>query len=391
MNNDRNKQKPKPSTKPPTKGKSSRKAKNTQKKVRELSNQIVGLKRHETKSKDSAHGMDFIARAGATYGLGAVDFWSWSKLLSKPFTSQLVKCPVNFNPVPSVSTFCASTVSTFDLPVDAGVSREVIFFPGHSDESTSDPMDGEAYHSKRQQFINGGFTVGPVEATGSGYGTCIAVSGNLVMNQLPSASTAIGYTSILWDNPLPMTANYTAGHLRWKCIAIGIRWKNCSPALKKGGIVRSVQPSIAYVPAVSPGGPGWAGYDRFKTYREYKTLDGEMSWIPRIEDLSFWHVTNSTGTSSDNAGVRLLFTSPTGEGNDQQYQLEALYCWELSGSSVQALSTSAVHTSSLRNPTEDGITAMANSQSTADKAAEIFGTAVNVASKITNMIAKHGS
>lgn len=370
------------------------KAKSKTKSVRKAQDATANVKaaheKHETKLLESSRAMTMVKTGGPTYGLGAIDFKAWARLLANPFKAPLCKCPVNFNPVPTVSTFVATTVCTLDLPVDAGASREVIIFPGHSDEAAADPMDGEAYHSLYQRFINGDFGIGPVQVP-PGYGVGVATSGNLTAATLPSANTLTGYTAVRWDNELPMTATYSAGHFRWKCIAIGVRWKNVNPELTRGGLVRSVQPSIAYVPANSPAGPGWLGYDRFKTFRQYSNLDGEISWIPRIEDLSFWHSTNVATTGSDNAGIRLLFTAPSGAENAQSYTLEVMCCWELAGSSVEPLATAAVHTSSLRNVTEDGINAMANGTSTAARALEVFGQAAAVATKVMALLPKGGA
>lgn len=309
--------------------------------------------------------MKVLKVSGSSYGLQSVSFSDWVQMLAKPFTTQLVKCPVNFNPVPTLLTMPAVTVSTGTFSVEKNRSREVVLFPGHSEESSNDPMDGEAYHSIFSNIGGNNHVFGPVNVS-IGQGTCMAISPNDSMAELPKPSLG-AYTPAFWDNPLPFTTSTNdPGHLRWKLVAMGFRWKNINTALNRGGSVKTVQPPIAFCPTlVSSGGPGWGGYDRFPTYRLEISLDDQISWIPRIEDLSFWHVGTQNYDSNSNGGVRILFTAPDIE---QNYEYELICKWEIGGTSVATISTAAELISSHKDTAEDMVTHLANTSHTAASA-----------------------
>lgn len=304
----------------------------------------------------------YLKRGGSTYGLSNVNFMAWVRQLANPFRTEVVKCPVNFNPVPTVLTMPAVTVSTGSFVVDKGASREIVLMPGHTEEASVDPMDGEAYHAAIQTTNAGDRSIGPVD-TNLGAGCGMLMSLNRPQDQLPESGST--YAPVGWDNPLPFQGvAYDAGHLRWKLTAMGFKWKNNTSQLARGGNVKSVQPPIAFTPPNSgAGGPGWAGYDRFPSYNLYKGLDDQVSWIPRIEDLSFWHLGSGTTISTSNGGIRVLFTAPS--DNSQSYEYELICKWEIGGSSIATLSSAAELVSSHRDVAEDFIGHLANTSHTA--------------------------
>lgn len=292
----------------------------------------------------------------------------WAGLLSNPFVGvNSVKCPLNFNPAPSLLSQRITLVDAHsDVKVTAAYCRQLVIWPGHNILSAPavavgsaqlggtglaylGDMDEVAFHARFQTISGSIFAVGPMNSPGGALTTRVAVSSHL------SADSGIGIGGVIttstagvasgWDNPLPFTADPTVqGHSRWKLIAMGIRIRNKTPVQGRGGSIVTVQPANVINMAAYT---AQSEFDRDPSFRIWGdgTDEVSISWIPRTRDLSYWHMTIATNTSigTDNTstaleGPAIVVWLNAATTADQYYSWELFGHYELSGNYVQVFS-----------------------------------------------------
>lgn len=322
---------------------------------------------------------------------------AWLHLLAKPLTAPKAFCPVNYNIVDSPMVMAFTTTCQPVCEVPAGKAREIIFFPGHCSESQKEQMDAEAYHQP-PIAINGAelWHVGPVRTNLAGNVTkpfCVAMSpaaGNNVTGVDLPLTTSSTYVPVPWTNASAMLASPKSGHMRWKCIAMGISWRNTTEGLYKGGSVRTVQPPVEYQPdQVSD--IGWMTYDRFRSFRLNEGLDGRLAWIPRKEDLAFWHtkineLSNEHTDATSSAGVRIFIEG--GTTTAQKYEFDVVYHWALAGSSIADSCTQATTSTSFTPYVGDTLNKLANGPADATEAPTILSDIADAAVNGARYLAK---
>jgi len=290
----------------------------------------------------------------------------WAQGLEQPFTGSPQRCPFNFNPTPSYLSFVATTVAGrfgFDS-VATNSAHQWVFWPGHgvlnsnyaSDaaatvENVVYDFDEVAYHAPF--FKAGGdplaVAVGPVtyvDVTGAAHNPCGSViSTGLALNSAQNDLSGGASTSVGWNTPLPMTGDVRLeGHLRYKMLSMGVKFINTTPELSRGGSFVSFQP-VTVCDILTPQSKN-AVHPSFK---DWGPEGCSISWIPRLRDLSYWHpsagavLTSGVATgpivtnTATGAGIVVFINNPT--GGVQNYDVEIVAHWEISGYSVQSLSS----------------------------------------------------
>lgn len=316
----------------------------------------------------------------------------WADALAAPFDSQGAICPVNFNPAPSLmNTTIRMTHTGLNITVPATFTTQMTLFPGHGkppnqlQSNTGNivaTMDGVAYHSgEYTNLVNGtpNCHVGPCSTSSSGgvpfKGFCV------LYNRLAAGlctNGAAGQAFIGdWDTPAPFGSAFV-GHLRWQLVSCGVRIYNTTPQLNRGGNVVTVQ---------LVNGNGFSAQDstpatnqsQLETNPSFKVHgdcgDGmEISWIPRLQDLAYWHSVvrgipsdpNTNVSDYAGAGMGIFLNNPTAV--DQTYVIQTVFNFMLAGQSLQSISTPSVVEPILRAPVEQTVVHLANTSSTAKTA-----------------------
>jgi len=366
----------------------------------------------------------------------------WLKLLQDPFNAETVRCPVNYNPVPSwKSTLARTTVTGLSIPVPSGRTVQFSLFPGHAAPIESvnmiaigpypTSMDGVAYHSLWQsgRALDGttlvAAPVGPINVTTSVVtatppraptnASCVFVNGYLGSG-IPTgtyATTTDDAIALGWDLQLPYTTtsdgqNFMGRHARWKMVAMGIKFRNITPELSRGGNVVTVIPNNSSLPEASAadspdlGIPvnSQAAWEVYPSFTDHGCPDKtiEVSFVPQAQDLAFWHVGEklalAEGYQSDFSniyinhsiqGMQVFFNAPQSSSGslDQTYAVEIVYHWELAGTLFAAVSQPTIHQPADRNVIEPALGAHLN---TAMSAKGILSTATSVARAISPFV-----
>lgn len=295
---------------------------------------------------------------------------SYLAMLSRPFDSAPVKGPVNYNPVPSFMTSTATTTYTATLPV-AVSSCVQLCLSAHGRHSENDAMDGVSYHGVLQ-FVNGvDYTIGPVATTGPK--TPIAgffVSG-LSLGSAASVSSGATASPIFWDTALPYSGVLDdAEHTRWKLLSMGVRLQNVTNVEQRSGDVTSVQPSNS---AVLASQAAWAKYPTFDVSQRANTGTLELSWIPRAQDMAFWHsVASATDSSTSGAyGAIMIWLNNSSSVATQVYRVELVFHWELAGDNLVSIATPSILQPNDKSVIEPTLEVLKFTSGTAAKAQDI--------------------
>lgn len=290
---------------------------------------------------------------------------SYFSSLAKPW-EEPVKCPVNFNPVPSYLTSLARITSSANLSIAVSSCTQIDLFPGHG--AAGDEMDGVAYHTHPQNINGTLYVMGPV-----GDGTRAAAVGVVTTGLSQTAATAVsnGATSsaLVPNVALPYTASDAdPGHTRWKLVSMGIRLENITPLNVRGGLVRWVQPSSEFT-AVTV-----AAHEVFETYNESaKANTGtlEITWIPRPSDVAFWHSNSALNFSSlVGAGLRLWLSNPDGT-NLQTYRIFVVQNFEMAGSNLESIASRSLIQPADQNVLSTTLSVLRTAESTAAAAPRV--------------------
>lgn len=344
----------------------------------------------------------------------------WANAIARPFENRGAICPVNFNPTPSLMmTTATTTFNNMSSAVAANSTNQWIFYPGHgpivpstapgTDFSISTSMDGTAYHAVGMVGVNGGTHahVGPINLVTQG-GTSITAGCGFLTPGLAvggcSNSTTGSYVA-QWDEGLPYV--YGGGgqlqegaHMRWQCVSAAVRIVNQTPEISRGGNVTSVQ-FVNTAGVVRSTGEDATLQGHLEHNPSFKLLGicddvTEVVWIPRVNDLAYWHsiVPPSNVSTSKNAltqkhsgaGFAIFFNNPT--DSVQTYAIQVIYNWMLAGNYLAAVSSPAAAEPILRSPVEQTIVHLQNSSSTAAHAPIVAAAATTSANESEGMMSK---
>lgn len=281
---------------------------------------------------------------------------NYVRLLARPFDAEPARCPVNYNPVPSIGILPAITTHSGAYSVAAGTTSQFCLFTGGT---RSLSMDGPSYHSAVLARTASGINFAPAPVLSSGGTECgagIETVGLTVGAVAHLCNTANDY-GVFWDRALPFQGNSTIGgeHLRWKCVAVGVRIENETPVSLRGGDVTSAMPNSHISPAEFATQNKFNQFGTFRVHTEANRGMLEISWIPRPEFLAFWHsITSTSITSMENASIFVWLNNPT--ANVQNYRVQMIYHWEFAGVHVQSMSQPAILQPQDRNVLEPTFT-----------------------------------
>jgi hypothetical protein len=278
--------------------------------------------------------------------------------LEHPERALMIKVPLQINNVYSSNTITARTMCVKSVSVTGGGSVELGFWPGHTayadSASEEGPLDLQSAHSCVQQLTDAvatsaqNYTVGPM-----GNGVHNPILGYYTLGAGMTQATAVGATDFATTNaagftcrpflptPLPYTAALSdAGHTRWRLVSLSVNMVNKTPEINRGGLVSSVQTSNHFAPTAAALG----NRSDFQNFDSYMVHDNDkhvrITWVPRPEDLSFWHDLAITTPTSAVVGIRVWLDAPA--GFDQTWEVSIHANWEIAGSVYRAIATPAI-------------------------------------------------
>lgn len=322
---------------------------------------------------------------------------SWTRSLARPFEVSGVFCPVNYNPAPSFIQSTARTTSTnLNLLVTANTTTSILLWPGHAPPPThasssvgaGDSLDAVSYHAN-DVFVGAQtpattYVVGPMNKHDN-VGDKTAIIGVVTTGSTFGNTTgniAGGTSTIMpWDVPLPYTTNSVlsggGGHSRWQLVSMGVRIHNMTPELYRGGSVISVQPNNSMT--VSSLSVSQSTFTNYPTFHDWGVGDGkgvEISWIPRAQDLAFWHGFEAVATGgypdADMQGpaIMIFLNAPSG-ASAQVYTYEVVCNWQLAGTYLNAVGGPAAHYPELKPTVEKTVSVMLNTSPSATHAPRV--------------------
>lgn len=297
--------------------------------------------------------------------------------LENPFDAMGVRCPINYNPAPSfIQTSARTTVTYTGYSVANNQSRTFNIYPGHMEmaqgtgfaTSLNGSLDPQAFHHPAFRITNDGATnphiIGPIAGSYTNVNamTTRPCIGTVIGNAAGTYSYAFNNASILnpatmdYDAPLPYTYSGTNGHVRWQLVSLGLRLRNVTPELNRGGSVVTVVPNTDLS---TPTGSitSLAIYPTFRDHGDGS--DGVyVKWIPRGSDLAFWHdvCAQSVGVplvaDADSNNVGLMVVLNNTSGYSQAYDIEVVCNWQLAGNLINTIGAPTTHLPALKNVVE---------------------------------------
>lgn len=295
--------------------------------------------------------------------MSSSEFAYWLKSLEYPSRYPEPICPVGFNPVPSLFKTTARTYKTMlSFSVAAGTQTNIFLYPGHGTnrflfsgtpgggDVVPSPMDGVSYHGNFQSINSVLYSVGPFQVYSgvTPIGGCMQA--NAAVGSIASGSTDLAsYSPLGYDKPLPYSTasnNDTAahgGHARWQQTSARIKVVNTTPVQSRGGSVITVMPMNGGQIADSAGAVAqMASNPSFFDHGPSMKADGEgVSWLPRPQDIAFWHALTGNNVKPNNtlAGVGLCCFISAPAVSAQTYDIQIDWNWMLSGDFLQGIST----------------------------------------------------
>lgn len=346
---------------------------------------------------------------------------AYGEALANPFANTAPICPVNFNPAPSMMvTTARMTHTNLSVLVPHGTSLQYTFYPGHS-EAISDQqassftdakvystMDAQAFHCKGSVAwgtVPSYATIGPVAthpAGGAHYAPCAGFVQPTTLDTYSRETALPNVTPLYYDVPLPYEETGTigdqlSGHARHQLVSMGVRIFNTTPVLSRGGNVVTVQFATPAGLLRQTAGPMEQKFleiePSFKVHGDGG--DGiEVSWIPRVQDLAYWHgvrggnLGNQNSVQSQHGSAAMCVFLNNSAPADQAYSIQVVFNWMLSGQYYQSVSAPAIVEPILRPQVEQGIIHMQNNVSTASVAPMVFKAASATVAEAGSMASK---
>lgn len=304
----------------------------------------------------------------------------WFAALAKPFEAPMgITCPVNYNPAPSfIQTTARTTYTNLSFQVAAGTTAQMVIFGGHGKVATAgigdvSPMDPVAFHHPPQQISspgNPGFDIvslSPIDQSSPArFGAIGAITTGLAAGAMTNSTTSASAVAMYQDVSMPYSSSSEVGHCRWQLVAMGLRARNNTPELSRGGTIITVQPNTQNVTAFG----AQADLDQYPTFRDHGVGDGpgvEVAWIPKPQDMAMWHTIDASGypagTELDGAAILAFFNAPA--GNAQTYSYEVVCHWQLAGRLIQSIGRTVPHQPSTQAVVEPTLAHVINSSHTA--------------------------
>jgi hypothetical protein len=322
-------------------------------------------------------------------GLVGSPYHQYLSTLARPFDVSDVFCPVSYNPAPSfIQTRARTTRTELSLGVAVNTTTQLTIFPGHvpivegstaatvAAAGTVSALDPSSFHQSKLLVNATNYSVGPMSTTLS-TGTYAPVIGTKTTAIGPGlsyySSAAVATASgLTYDVALPYTANEALGHSRWQLVSMGIRVQNITNDLYRGGTVVTVQPNIEYQWADND---AQSTFEKFPTFHDWGRCAGvELSWIPRTQDMAFWHTVETPTSGSHRQNLRgpaILVWLNAPADYAQTYSYEIVCNWQLAGSYLNTVGGPAEHYPSLKAPIEQTASALINSSPTAHPAVQL--------------------
>lgn len=337
------------------------------------------------------------------------DLANYLRTLSDPWRDMRVFCPVNYNPVPSfVTQYARTTFQLISKTINGGTATNLVLYPGHAglanqqvsnvagaqSMNVSD-FDEVAYHAYLSNFLGANRVVGPA--------TTITIAGNTMVptiggwiDGLPAAgvtNASSGMQPLTYDQTLPYTLSTgIPGHGRWKLTSMGVRIINTTPVQFRGGSIISYQP-INNVPQAAG---TITQYARLPTYKDWGPDKAEITWIPRMRDCAFWHLSSqqlvATGNDIANAelipGISVSITAPNGA--NQTYDVVGVCNWELAGDLFASVGSKGTHRPELKSVVERVHAELVNTRATAREALTVGAQAFHAVRQGLGVVARVG-
>jgi hypothetical protein len=246
------------------------------------------------------------------------------------------KVPLNPMNVPTNSSFTYKSYNSVSASINANTATSFDFFPGHAEAQAADPLDLVSAHAKTQRVgaLATDYVVGPT--TDGIFGTCImgVATSALALDTFPASSNTAGSTVITAAEVAPFTASDSDGnHTRWRLQSLEVVVENVSTLQNLGGDIVVVQPDH------SSDATAVGTYMKYSSFRRHNAMEPvKVQWLPRTRDLMWWHSQHTTAdTALSEVGLRILLNNST--ANAQQYRVDFIANWEVSGARYAQLST----------------------------------------------------
>lgn len=321
-----------------------------------------------------------------------------------------------------MQTTARMTTTNINRTVAAGTTTQLTFFPGHAEPYASSQlagvgseiifsqMEGVSYHHKLKLSVNSGSTVvGPIamydQVSASYLGpTCGILNSGMGVGTVassPSTATPLGYDVLLPYTAGTANAVSSSSHIRWQLVSMGIRVWNQTPELARGGNVASVQFVNGSGVSQANGSPATSQAEleinpSFRVHGPTECSEGvEVVWMPRLEDLAYWHAINPPNGSTqannvqstfNRAAMCIFLNNPT--ANEQNYAYQVVYHWMLAGTTIQSIANAAVNEPILRSPVEQTVTHLQTTASTASVAPIVAAAATTNAESNESMLSR---
>lgn len=318
------------------------------------------------------------------------DLGLWGAQLARPFDVEGRLCPITYNPAPSfIQSYARTTHTNLNVSVALNTTTQYVLFPGHTEMLNSNQnvsqagqqgMDAVAYHEADVAINGTTYVVGPMSKTdvlGTKSPIIGAVTSGLVLNQVSINLAGATSAPVSYDVALPYTSlthSTTAGHhSRWMLNSMGVRIHNTTPVLSRGGTVVTVQPNNE-VPAVAGNQAVLEVYPTFKDWGPGE--DVELAWIPRAQDLAFWHgadVQAGGGQPFSTVaapGIYIFLNNPTASA--QSYSVEIVCHWNLSGTYLNPVGGPSPHAPEVKPVVEKALSFLQNNAPTASQVMPIL-------------------
>lgn len=298
--------------------------------------------------------------------------------MAHPFDVPPALCPLAYNEVITLRSHAAQTTCTmFSYSVLSNYTNTIQLLPGWATNLDGIVLVQPQANSAALMTDTTGtqWTPGPCGVT---HGANTYNPACVVSNYSPDGpgvnpryklalGTGSGAAMFGWDVPLPYVAptNF-ADILRWRCTAIGIRIRNVTPAINKGGSVVTVQPTFG---ASSYGLSGSVSdFAVEPSFRDHGTEDVEVSYIVKPRDLSYnYPEAGDAGGVPGSLGLYIFLANKT--ANAQQYDLEIVYHWQVAGDFVFQISRPNPHSVVAKGVFEPAVT---SAQATAGSAHQVL-------------------
>lgn len=329
---------------------------------------------------------------------GQIHVWEpFLRAMERPFNSVPQKAPVSYDIAPTFRTHVARTTVTlsgFSLAAGNVTTLHLAGVQTGSFPNRSQSMQVSESATLRgpQQFYGGAQSVVagpcPVDSPTGVFGpSCVYQSASVAATALggPGFTTSVA-TPHPWDVPMPYLAtSEDSNALRWRLTALGIRVKNVTTTVNKGGEVWTVIPTYAVSwiagAANSTVGVGQMAYE--PSLRAWGADSFEIAVPVQPRHLGYTATNMNLVPNGDHfVGaplMMLMFYNNTSVTNSYDIQIE--YHWEIGGDTVFQLGSHAVHFPAAKAAIEPAIAHSTQSPTGASGIVTVARVAHDVATK----------